>query len=132
MTDIIHTPYYSQYVSYVNPQFEICEKVAHKLKGGMAKDEKIHADIGDRLRAFRETTGLQQKEFAIKNGFTPTQYTNWETGERRIPVEKAAILEETYGLTLDFIYLGRRRTLQHSLATSLSDKLAHNQTNNDK
>lgn len=131
MTDIIHAPLYSQYVSYVKPQYEICDKVALRLKRGMGKEDKVHSDIGTRLKAFRELTELQQKEFAIKNGFAPTQYTNWETGERRIPVDKAALLENVYGLTLDFIYLGRFRTLPHSLATSLSEKLKHNLTNKD-
>lgn len=84
-----------------------------------------------RLRAFREMLGLKQNEFAEHHNFSPTQYTNWETGARRIPIEKAALLEDRYGLSLDFIYLGRVRTLPHNLAVQLADKPLTNSDNSD-
>jgi transcriptional regulator with XRE-family HTH domain len=95
--------------------------VDYGKSGAMTKNDRPHKEIANRLRAFRETLGLNQKDFAQKHNFSPSQYANWETGERRIPVESAALLEDRYGLTLDFIYLGRLRTLPHSLANDLSD-----------
>lgn len=86
----------------------------------MAKNDKAHAEIGQRLRRFREVvTKLKQKEFANQNGFQDTRYTNWETGERRIPPEHAMALCEKYGLTLDYIYRGRVNTLPLDLAVKL-------------
>lgn len=87
----------------------------------MTKSDRPHIEIAKRLCAFRKTLGLTQKEFAEKHKFPRTRYNHWERGVRRIPVESAAILEDRYGLTLDFIYLGRLRTLPHGLANTLSD-----------
>lgn len=69
----------------------------------------MYPEIGERLRHIREHfSDLTQKEWAERHGFNPTQYNNWEKGVRRIPVEAAEKLCELYGLTLDFIYRGRR------------------------
>ncbi|MCP4108354.1 MAG: helix-turn-helix transcriptional regulator [Desulfobacteraceae bacterium] len=87
----------------------------------MGTDKFTHKKIGNRLRAFRSILEMSQKDFALMNNFNATQYTNWETGARRIPIQSAAQLEERYGLTLDFIYLGRLRTLPHNLAADLSE-----------
>lgn len=72
--------------------------------------EEPYAEIGARLKALREGDApkLSQKAWAEKNGFNPTQYNNWEKGSRRIPVDNAEKLCDLYGLTLDFVYRGRR------------------------
>lgn len=68
-----------------------------------------YAAIGERLRAIREAfSTLSQTAWAKKHNFAVTQYNNWEKGVRRIPVESAERLCEVYGLTLDFVYRGRR------------------------
>ena len=68
-----------------------------------------YKDIGARVRSIREGfSDLNQDEFARSNGFNRTQWNNWENGTRRIPVEAAEKLCELYGLTLDWIYRGRR------------------------
>jgi transcriptional regulator with XRE-family HTH domain len=97
----------------------------------MDNESRPHIKIAERLRAFRELLGMGQKEFAEQHGFNKTQYTNWENGIRRIPIDQAAKLEDQYGLTLDFIYLGRVRTLPHNLVIALSDKPSDSQNNMD-
>lgn len=78
------------------------------------------AEIGARLRAIRKAfSDLNQKDWAAKNGFNPTQYNNWETGTRRIPLERAESLANAYGLTLDFIYRGRRDGLSETASKKL-------------
>lgn len=78
------------------------------------------ADIGERLSALRRgLSDLNQKDWAAKHGFPQTRYNNWETGNRRIPVEEAERLCAIYGLTLDFIYRGRRDGLPDSLRNVL-------------
>lgn len=67
-------------------------------------------EIGDRLKRLRmaDDPEASQKAWAEKNGFNATQYNNWEKGARRIPVDSAEVLCDRYGLTLDFVYRGRR------------------------
>ena len=71
-------------------------------------DPILYADIGQRLEALRVGfSDLTQKAWAERHGFNSTQYNNWAKGTRRIPVEAAERLADTYGLTLDAIYRGR-------------------------
>ena len=83
--------------------------------------ERTFPDIGARLVAIRSVFGhgLTQAAWASKNNFNKTQYSNWETGLRRIPVDAAEHLCSTYGLTLDFIYRGRRDGLPETISKSL-------------
>jgi len=74
----------------------------------MANDAPQYIEIGQRLTSVRSNlTDLGQKEFALKHGFSTTQYNNWEKGTRRISVDCALTLCDAYGLTLDAIYRGR-------------------------
>jgi len=79
-----------------------------------------HADIGGRLANVRQAfSGLSQRAWAEKHGFSITQYNNWEKGVRRIPVDDAERLCDLYGLTLDFIYRGRRDGLSDTASKVL-------------
>lgn len=80
----------------------------------------LYAEIGHRLRAIREAfSELNQREWAERHTFNPTQYNNWEKGVRRIPLEKAEDLVDRYGLDLDFIYRGRRDGLSEKASKVL-------------
>ena len=66
-----------------------------------------YIDIGTRLTAIRNAeSDLGQGEWAVRHGFSKTQYNNWENGVRRITVDEAERLCTLYGLSLDFIYRG--------------------------
>jgi DNA-binding transcriptional regulator YiaG len=80
------------------------------VQQSMNTSNKSYPEIAERLVQIRAAFGPEtsQKEWAEKHGFNPTQVNNWEKGSRRIPVDSAEKLCETYGLTLDFIYRGRR------------------------
>ncbi len=73
-------------------------------------------EIGARLAALHLGFGpdLTQKEWAEKHGFNYSQWNNWQLGVRRITVEAAEKLAETYGLSLDWIYRGRRDGLSET------------------
>lgn len=71
-------------------------------------------EIGRRLKMLRDYHGVTSEVWAKRHGYSKSQYTNWEAGIRRIPVEKAEELADRYGLTLELIYRGR-------LAVGLSD-----------
>ncbi len=87
---------------------------------GMAKTAPEYPEIGARLEALRKSqSDLSQKDWAMKHGWRETQYNNWETGVRRITVDDAQKLCSLYGLTLDFVYLGRRDGLSERVKNSL-------------
>ena len=91
------------------------------MQSGMSGDSpaQFHA-IGARLQRVRETySDLSQVGWAEKHGFGVTQWNNWERGVRRIPVDDAERLCAAYGLTLDFIYLGRRDGLSERASKAL-------------
>ena len=76
-------------------------------KAGMM-NRPDHTEIGKRLKAIRTGfSDLSQRSWAEKNGFSPTQYNNWENGVRRISVDAAEILADNYGVDLDFIFRGK-------------------------
>lgn len=74
-----------------------------------------YIEIGERLALIRRAfSDDSQKLWAEKHQFSPTQYNNWEKGTRRIPIESAERLCDIYGLTLDFVYRGRRDGLSEN------------------
>lgn len=86
----------------------------------MANLDAQYFDVATRLAAIRTGfTVLNQKEFALKHGFNVTQWNNWESGTRRIPVESAEKLCQLYGVTLDFVYMGRRDGLSEKASKVL-------------
>lgn len=87
----------------------------------MDNANKSYPEIADRLIRIRKAFAPEanQKEWAAKHGFNATQVNNWEKGSRRIPVENAERLCETYGVTLDFIYRGRRDGLSETASKML-------------
>lgn len=78
-------------------------------------DRPDYSHIGVRLIAVREGfSELKQRPWAEKHNFSPTQWNNWEKGTRRISVDAAEQLADSYGLTLDYIYRGRRDGLSEN------------------
>jgi transcriptional regulator with XRE-family HTH domain len=68
------------------------------------------AQIGARLVLLRRYMGgnrMTARSWADRHGFLDSQLSSWETGARRIPVDKAEALADRYGVTLDWIYRGR-------------------------
>jgi DNA-binding XRE family transcriptional regulator len=62
---------------------------------------------------------MKQNAFAEKADVPPISYNQWERGAVYPPVPGAIKLCETYGLTLDWIYMGR----MDCLPTHLSDAI---------
>jgi DNA-binding XRE family transcriptional regulator len=76
-------------------------------------------ELGRRLVLSRRAVGMSQKEFAETADIPATTYNQYEKGASYPPVEAAAKLVEKHGLTLDWIYLGNKRTLQSWLADAI-------------
>ena len=81
---------------------------------------QVYTELGNRLRLIRVAfSDESQKAWATKNEFNPTQYNNWERGERRITIEAATKLADRYGLTLDYVFRGRVDGLPKRLLDAL-------------
>lgn len=79
-----------------------------------------HAAIGERVRAMRLAfTSDSLRTFAQKMGVSPMAVSGWETGFRRIPVESAERYCDMFGVTLDWIYRGRRDCLSENASKIL-------------
>ncbi|WIY24240.1 helix-turn-helix transcriptional regulator [Parasedimentitalea psychrophila] len=83
------------------------------------KEMRKFSDIAQRLVWHRKLTGLTQLEYATKAGLKRAQLNNWENGDYRISVDGALALRETYGMPLDFIYLGDQNALPMALRNAL-------------
>lgn len=103
-----------------NPTFcGLPYRVRERISTGMT-EAAPYLDIAQRLIAIRKAfSDLGQRAWAAKHGFAVTQYNNWETGVRRIPVEAAERLCDLYGLSLDFVYRGKRNGLPENVLKSL-------------
>lgn len=82
------------------------------------RPEDIKA-IGQRLRALRQTTGMQQGEFALHCGFTQAQWSNIENGISRISVDAAMVLQRKFRIPLDWVYLGETAWLPSGIRDAL-------------
>lgn len=72
--------------------------------------------IGYRLRLLREALGLSPSEMADMLGIERTYWSRFENGRRAINDTTAALLVTTFGVTLDFLILGRADKLPVDLA----------------
>lgn len=59
--------------------------------------------IGDRLRKLRESTGLNQKQFAENINMKQTTYNGYETGKHVPKSEVLVLLAERYGVSVDYL-----------------------------
>lgn len=79
-----------------------------------------HAPIGSRLRACREAfTQDSVRGFASRLAVSPMTVSGWEVGARCIPVESAVRYCDLFGVTLDWIYRGRRDGLSEAASRLL-------------
>lgn len=63
--------------------------------------------IARRLRLFAKARGLSGVNIEAATGISMSSWSQW-THNRRIPLDKAGRLLEVFGLSLDWIYYGRR------------------------
>jgi transcriptional regulator with XRE-family HTH domain len=70
-----------------------------------------HAAIGWRLSQTREALGVTQTEICKAIRCKQPRWNQYETGERKITLEIAERLCDTYDVTLDWIYRGKMSLL---------------------
>ena len=87
-----------------------------------AKDE--NREIGCFLRAVREALGQTQQDFARSIGVEPNTYNQYEAGTRTLSPLVARTISRNWGISLDYLYLGDYRRLEHSLAEKVRVKIS--------
>ncbi len=80
--------------------------------------------IAARLRRTREALALRPSEFADRARIARNTYSQWESAKGRPRIDEAMQLCDTYGVTLDWIYLGDPSGLPHRLAQALAGAAA--------
>lgn len=75
--------------------------------------------VGERMRILREAFGLKASEIADMLGVERTYWTRFEKGRRAISDEVAYALVDRFGVTLDFLLLGRWDKLPLDVAEKL-------------
>lgn len=75
--------------------------------------------IGHRLMLLREALELKPSEISDMLGLERTYWSRFENGNRAITDATAALLVERFGVTLDFLILGRWDRLPLDLAEKM-------------
>ena len=77
--------------------------------------------IGYRLALVREALGLKPSEIADSLGVERTYWSRFENGRRALTETVAALMTERYGVTLDFLILGKWSGLPLELAGKMRE-----------
>lgn len=96
----------------------MAEPPKHLLSEGIAFEMRPER-IGARLTLLREALGLRPAEIADQLGIERTYWSRFEGGKRAISDTVAALLVDRYGVTLDFLILGRWDKLPFDLASKM-------------
>lgn len=75
--------------------------------------------IGERLKLLREALGYSPSEMADELGIERTYWSRFEKARRPVNDTTAALLVERYGVTLDFLILGKWEQLPLGLASKM-------------
>jgi transcriptional regulator with XRE-family HTH domain len=75
--------------------------------------------IGERLRLLREAFDMSASEIADLADIPRPHWSMYENGKRVIPYDKASRLVTRFGVTLDFIILGRWAGIEFATAERL-------------
>lgn len=78
--------------------------------------------IGNRIKAIRLALDMNQTEFARRAGIALNTYNQYESGKSRPQLDIAIKICTTYGVTLDWIYLGDPSGLPHRTASQIVDR----------
>lgn len=68
--------------------------------------------VGARIELLRVALGLNQTEFAKEANILRVGVANWEAGRQRPGFDAAEKICDRFGVTLDWIFLGREETLR--------------------
>lgn len=84
-------------------------------------DDPSAQAVGERIRILRDALEMSQTDFAKQAGLARAAVATWERGAQRPGIALAQKITDRYGVTLDWLFLGRTHTLRHDMAGLLSD-----------
>lgn len=64
----------------------------------------ITKEFGQRLKEFRQETGLNQEKFALKISMDRTYYASVEAGRRNISLENIKKIADGFGVSLSQLF----------------------------
>ncbi|WP_114010804.1 helix-turn-helix transcriptional regulator [Cohaesibacter intestini] len=85
-------------------------------------DEASMEKVAERVRWLRDHLNLKQKDFASSIEILPTQLNNWEKGNQRLSLQGALKISKVYGVSLDFLFLGRADTLPQQMRVAWASR----------
>lgn len=85
----------------------------------MADGGRAPIDIGRRIVTLREALGHNAASFCVLTGLGQSTLANYESGLRRPELDKAILIVQKTGVTLDWLYLGDRAGLPSRLLAVL-------------
>jgi len=94
-------------------------KKVHDITPPHLQAEMRAERIGERLRLLRETLGYKPSEIADELGIERTYWSRFEKGHRPISEAAAVLLVDRFGVTLDWLILGRWESLPFELASRM-------------
>ncbi|SDF82790.1 helix-turn-helix domain-containing protein [Thalassobaculum litoreum] len=89
-------------------------------------DADVMIEVGKRLRASREATGLEQSDFSAW-GIERTRLSQWENGRRAANAIALIPFCERFGISLDWIFRGDPRALPNDLYNRIMEKMGADQ-----
>ncbi|MBD9529003.1 helix-turn-helix domain-containing protein [Paracoccus sp. PAR01] len=97
---------------------QICamSNAQHALLSEQTLSEMRPERIGARLKLLREALGYTPSEISDELGIERTYWSRFENARRPVNDTTAALLVERYGVTLDFLVLGKWDKLPLDLA----------------
>lgn len=77
--------------------------------------------IARRLERLRKTLNMSQADMCRRLGVAPNRWNQYESGSRRITLEVAGKLRDTFGVTSDWIFFGDESGLPRRIADQFLD-----------
>jgi plasmid maintenance system antidote protein VapI len=99
-----------------------CASMETKITANLSphlRSEMTPERIGYRLMLLREALGITPSVMADRLGIPRTYWSRFEGGKRAISDDVAAMLVERFGVTLDFLILGKWDKLPMDLADQM-------------
>lgn len=82
-------------------------------------------DVAERLVLTRHALGLIQAEFARRIGVTPQALNNYERGVSRLSIDAAGRINQTFGVTSDWLFHGRMQGLPGEIQVAIRHQEAN-------
>lgn len=110
----------------VTAQIPFMANAQESLLSSTTLSEMRPEKIGQRLKLLREALGYTPSQISDELGIERTYWSRFENARRPVNDTTAALLVERYGVTLDFIVLGRWDKLPLDLASRMRSLLEKN------